>query len=109
MEAGHTISKEDLFWQTQTQKRVDFEIREVPSFLELERQFRAAKPHKSMGMDCVPAELLHAAPRQLTYHLWPWFAKQAFTTGMNPGVANFTRGYLKDTSFIELTRALICT
>ena len=30
-------------------------------------------------------------------------------TGMNPGVANFTRGYLKDISFIELTRALIST
>ncbi len=29
--------------------------------------------------------------------------------GMNPGVANFTRGYLKDISFIELTRALIST
>ena len=31
------------------------------------------------------------------------------STGMNPGVANFTRGYLKDISFIELTRALIST
>ena len=29
--------------------------------------------------------------------------------GLNPGVANFTRGYLKDISFIKLTRALLST
>lgn len=80
MEAGHEISKEALFWKTQcTPETVEFNIHEVPSLLELERQLRAAKPHKSMGMDAIPAELLRAAPRQMAYHLWPWFVKQPFT------------------------------
>ena len=59
--------------------QVKFEIRDMPSILELERQFRMAKPHKAMGLDRIPPELLRHAPRQMAYHLWPWFLKQAFT------------------------------
>ena len=80
MEAGTVVSKEELFWQTQTTSPpMDISIHEVPSIFELERQLRAARTHRAMGLDQLPAELLHGAPRQLAFHLWPWFIKQTLT------------------------------
>ena len=80
MEGGHVTTKEEMFWTAQrTKDPVEFDIHEMPTIFELERQFRQAKPHKAMGLDQVPPELLRMAPRQLAYHLWPWYVKQAFT------------------------------
>ena len=80
MEGGHVTTKEAMFWTAQrTKSTVEFDIHEMPTIFELERQFRLAKPHKAMGLDQIPPDFLRPAPRQLAYHLWPWYVKQVFT------------------------------
>ena len=53
--------------------------------------------------------MTHAAPRIVNSVSCVTRINHEIHFSMNPGVANFTRGYLKDISFIELTRALIST
>ena len=60
-------------------RHIPCDLKDLPTLTELERQLRAAKPGKAMGMDRIPSELLHFAPQRLAHAVWPLFMKQALT------------------------------
>ena len=80
MEGGTVISRQDLLAEAaQPRHAVPFDIHEMPSLFELERQLRASKPYRAMGPDNVPGELLHFAPQQIAQAVWPLYIKQVLT------------------------------
>lgn len=65
--------------------RRDGSLQDLPTLIELERQLRAAKPCKAMGMDRIPSELLHHAWQRLAHAVWPlwnspWPSMNAYST-----------------------------
>ena len=79
---------------TNIPKHVDFDIKDLPTLSELERNLRAARPGKAMGLDLIPPELLHHASHRLAKVVWPLFAKQNLTVSeclQHKGGASFQR------------------
>ena len=56
---------------------IDWDIREIPSLLDVEQAFRAAPRRKSPGLDSITGEMLRASPSAAAKVLWPLFAKAA--------------------------------
>ena len=80
MEGGSEVTQEQLQMDAASIPRhIPCDIKDIPTLTELERQLRAAKPGKAMGMDRIPPELLHYAPQRLAHAVWPLFLKQALT------------------------------
>lgn len=80
MEGGTEVTQEQLQMdEASAPRHIPCDLKDLPTLTELERQLRAAKPGKAMGMDRIPSELLHYAPQRLAHAVWPLFLKQALT------------------------------
>ena len=80
MEGGSEVTQAQLqLDDASVPRHIPCDLKDIPTLTELERQLRAAKPGKAMGMDRIPSELLHFAPQRLAHAVWPLFMKQALT------------------------------
>ena len=80
MEGGHEVDHRQLLQPDHQQpQHLPVTLQEIPTLSELERQMRAAKPGKSMGMDLIPSELLHHQAHRMAYQVWPLYLKQVLT------------------------------
>ena len=80
MEGGHEVDPRQLLQPDHQQPRhLPVTLQEIPTLSELERQMRAARPGKAMGMDLIPPELLHHTAHRMAYEVWPLYLKQVLT------------------------------
>ena len=82
LELGSTMAPEDLVSICHSTQAAhgsaynSFQLADLPTLYDLEREFRATTPHRATGMDALPSQFFHEAAAPLATLWFPLLLKQ---------------------------------